>query len=149
MKLWARLYGMIWLVFIEIWLGLTPIAPPVPTYLHILLGVAIVGLAYANFRALRAARVLGRIKRTARATFALTILMAVLGVAIYVGFGASWVVAWGLSVEDGFRFLHFVNAIAILAQASATAVVFDVWEEREFLHEAAPGEIPPPPRPSG
>ncbi len=149
MKLWASLYGMIWLVLLELWLGFTPIAPPVPLYVHILLGVLIVGLAYRNFVALRGSRTVGRIKRTARATFALSLLMAVLGVAIYFHIGSSWNVGWGVSVGSGLRFLHFVSAMAIFAQVSATAVVYDVWEEKEFLRETAPDEIPPPPSPSG
>ena len=149
MKLWASLYGMIWLVLLEVWLGFTPIAPPVPLYVHIPLGVLIVGLAYRNFVALRDSRTVGRIKRTARATLALSFFIAVLGVAIYFNIGSSWDVAWGISIESGFRFLHFVTAMAIFAQASATAVVYDVWEEKEFLRETAVGEIPPPPSPAG
>lgn len=149
MKLWVALYSMIWLVLLQIWLGFTPIAPPVPLYVHIALGVLIVALAYSNFVALRDSRTVGRIKRTARATFALSLLIAVLGVAIYFNIGSSWIVVWGISIWSGFRFLHFVTAIAILAQVSATAVVYDVWEEKEFLHETAPGEIPPPPSPAG
>ncbi len=148
MRLWAKLYALIWVVLLEVWLGFTPIAPPVPVYVHIALGVLIVGLAYSNFVALRDSRTVGRLKRTARATFALSLLMAVLGVAIYFNVGSSWIVAWGLSIGSGIRFLHFVNAMAILSQTSATAVVYDVWEEKEFLKETGPGEIPPPPSPA-
>ena len=149
MELWATLYATIWLVFLEIWLGFTPIAPPVPLYLHVVLGVAIVALAARNFVGLRATRTVGRIKRTARATLALSVLMAVLGGAIYLDLGSSWIVVGGLSITDGLRFLHFVNAMAILSQVSATAVVYDVWEEKEFEKGSAPGEIPPPPSPAG
>lgn len=146
MKLWASLYAMIWLVFLEIWLGLTPVAPPVPLYLHIILGVLLVVLAYTNYIALRNSMALGRIKRTARATFALTLLMAGLGVALYFHVGAAWTITGSITVESGVRFLHFVNAMAILSQVSATAVVYDVWEEKEFLVPTAPGEIPAAPR---
>ena len=149
MKLWASLYAMIWLVLLQVWLGFTPIAPPVPLYLHIALGVLVVGLAYVNFVALRASRTVGRIKRTARATLALALFGAVLGVAIYFNLGSNWGVGWGISIWSGLRFLHFVTAMAILAQVSATAVVYDVWEENEFQKETAPGEIPPPPIPAG
>lgn len=144
MRLWATLYLMIWLVFLEIWLAFTPLAPPVPLYVHIVLGVIILGLAYTNFVALRKTTVLGRIKRTARVTFALAILMALLGVAIYFDVGGGWTVVGSITVLSGLQFLHFVNAIAILSQVSATAVVYDVWEEKEFLTETAPGEIPAP-----
>jgi len=148
MRLWVALYAMIWLVFVEMWLAFTPLAPPVPLYLHIALGVLIVALAYSNFSTLRGSTVLGRIKRTARATFALCLLMSVLGVALYFHVGATWQIVGGITIEGGLRFLHFVNAVAILSQVSATAVVYDVWEEKEFLKDTAPGEIPPPPRPT-
>jgi len=148
MKLWVALYAMIWLVFVELWLAFTPLAHPVPLYLHVALGVLIVALAYSNLSALRASTVPGRVKRTARATFALCLLMAVLGAALYFHVGANWQIVGGITFEGGLRFLHFVNAVAILSQASATAVVYDVWEEKEFLQATAPGEIPPPGRPT-
>jgi len=149
MKRWVVLYGMVWLVLVQIWLAYTPLAPPVPLYLHVVLGAGLVLLAYNNFVALRESTVLGRIKRTARATFALCLLMAVLGAALYVNLGASWSIVSGITVEGGLRFLHFVNAMAIFSQVSATAVVYDVWEEKEFATSTAPGEIPPPPAPPG
>jgi hypothetical protein len=147
MKLWASLYLMIWLVFLEIWLALTPLAPPVPLYLHIGLGVLIVLLAGYNLRSLRASTTLGRVKRTARATFALALLMAVLGALVYVNVGSSWTVADGITVLGGLRFLHFVNAMAIFSQVSATAVLYDAWEERDLERSTPPGEIPPAPQP--
>ena len=147
MRLWVRLYGMIWLAFVQIWLAYTPLAPPIPVYLHVVLGVALVVLAYRNFVTLRAASTVGRIKRTARATFALTLLLAVLGGALYLHVGSNVVVLAGITLEGGLRFLHFVNAMAVFAQVCATAVVYDVWEEQEFLRPSAPGEIPPPPAP--
>jgi len=145
MRLWVALYAMIWLVLLQIWLGYTPLAPPVPQYAHVVLGVALVGLAYLNFGALRRSTAPGRVKRTARATLALCLFMIPLGVALFFHVGASWVVAWGVTFEGGVRFLHFVVALAIFSQVSATAVVYDVWEEREFVHPTTPGEIPPPP----
>jgi hypothetical protein len=148
MKLWVTLYGMIWLVFLELWLGYTPIAPPVPLYLHIVLGVAIVVLAYRNASALRASRTVGRIKRTANATFSLSVLMALLGVAIYFHLGSTVVVVSGITIDSGIRFLHFVNAMAIFSQVSATAVVYDVWEEKEFERPSEPGVVPVAPKPN-
>lgn len=148
MKMWVALYGMIWLVFVEIWLGFTPIAPPVPLYCHIVLGIAIVVLAYLNYAALRGSTVPGRLKRTARATFALALGMPILGMMLYVHLGGSWSIAWGITFGSAFHFLHFVIAMAILSQVSATAVVYDVWETKEFLTSTSPGEIPPPPNPT-
>ncbi|MCI4369511.1 MAG: hypothetical protein L3K09_08125 [Thermoplasmata archaeon] len=148
MKLWAALYAMIWIVFLEFWLALTPIAPPVPLYLHALLGFLIVVVAYRNFALLRMTTVPGRVKRIAKATFQLSILMAILGPLVYFDVGGNLTVAFGITVNGGLRFLHFVNAVAILTQASATAIAYDMWEEREFLSETRPGEVPPAVRPA-
>jgi hypothetical protein len=148
-KLWASLYVLTWLLFFEIWLGFTPIARPITTYLHIGLGLLIVWLAYSNAARLTRTTVPGRIKRIARATFGLSLLMAVLGPLIYFDVGGSWTVLYGLTVADGIRFLHFVNAIAMIAQAAAAGLAYDMWEDHEFAKETAPGEVPPPPRPAG
>ncbi|MBU4075328.1 MAG: hypothetical protein KKI06_01200 [Euryarchaeota archaeon] len=63
MKLWAALYTMIWIVLIEFLLAMTPGGSPVLIYLHVVLGAAIVGLAFYNFSGLRKTRVPGRVKR--------------------------------------------------------------------------------------
>ncbi|MGQ0796413.1 MAG: hypothetical protein ACT4OI_00900 [Methanobacteriota archaeon] len=44
---------------------------------------------------------------------------------------------WGLIL-----FIHVVNAFAIITQAAAVAIAYDMWEDKEFLKETAPGEIP-------
>jgi len=142
MRLWASLYAMVWIVFLEIWLGFTPIAPPVPYYAHILLGGVIVALAYTNFRALRRLTVPGRIKRIAKAITSLSVLMVVLGALLVFDVGSTWSLGFGLTIESGLRFLHFVNAMAIVTQASAIAIAYDMWEDREFLTETRPDEVP-------
>ena len=147
MQIWSALYGMIWLVFLEIWLAFTPIATPVPYYLHAVVGFAIVLAAYANFQRLRATEAPGRIKRIARATFGLSVLMAPLGLILFSGLGADGPALFGITIAGGVRFLHFVNAIAILAQAAAVAIAYDMWEDREFLKVTRPGEVPPAPTP--
>ena len=147
MKLWSALYLMIWLVFLEIWLAFTPIAPPVPYYLHIFLGIAIIGLAYRNYSTLRETRAPGRVKRIAQATFNLSLLMAVLGFLLYLGVGSAWPLFAGISVEGVVRFIHFINAMAIITQASAAAIAYDMWEDREFLRDTQPGEVPAAPPP--
>jgi hypothetical protein len=147
MKLWAALYGMIWLVFLEIWLAFTPIAPPLPYYVHLPVGFAVVGLAYRNYTGLRATEAPGRIKRISRATFNLSLLMIPLGLFLYSGIGASGPVLLGITVAGGVTFLHFVNAVAILTQAAAVAIAYDMWEDREFLRTTVPGEVPAAPTP--
>lgn len=148
MRLWASLYGMVWLVFVEIWLAYTPIAPPVPYYLHAAVGVGVVALAWINFDRLRATRVPARVKRIAKTTFGLALLMAFLGVLLVLRFGSGSALAPGLSVEGVVLFLHFVNAMAILAQTSAVAIAYDMWEDREFLRETLPGAVAAPGPPS-
>ena len=146
MRLWSALYATIWLVLVEFLLAMIPILPPYLVDLHILLGVLIVFIAYRNFDHLRATRVPGRIKRTAQATFYLTILMLVLGSFLVVNLGAGWVIPLlGVSIYHAILFVHIVNAFAIITQAAAAAIGYDMWEDHEFDRESAPGEVPPPP----
>ena len=147
MKLWASLYLMTWLVFVAFWLALTPVAPPVPKYLHAVLGAGIVALGYANYLAIRATTAPGRIKRTVRATFAFSVAIAPLGVLQFFGVGASLVLFGGITVEGAVGFFHFVGAGAIFAQAAAAGIAYDMWEDREFERSTAPGVIPPMPAP--
>ncbi len=141
MRLWVALYGMIWLVFAEFLLGTWPSPPAAVPYLHAALGVGIVALAYQNMVWLRRTRVPGRVKRVARATFALTILMAFLGALLGADVGASSYVL-GISVYEGILFFHLVNALAIITQAAAVAIAYDMWEDREFEKESEAGAIP-------
>lgn len=149
MKLWGQLYLLIWVTFLAFPLATIPNPGPVLPYLHAIVGLAIIALAYSNARMLRATTVPGRIKRIAAASFNLSILMAVLGVLLWFNVGAGIQLLWGRSVWDLIVFLHLLNAVAIITQASAVAIAFDMWEEKEFLVETRPGEVPPPPAPAG
>lgn len=144
MKLWAALYILIWVVLLEFLLVMIPIAPAVLDPLHYLLGVVIVAFAYANYRALKATRVPGRVKRIAYATFYLSVLMLVLGIWLALSIGSSWIIPGvGVSVYHLVLFIHIVNAFAIITQAAAVAIAYDMWEEHEFDKETSPGDIPP------
>ena len=147
MKLWGALYGMIWLVLLEFLLAMIPLAHPFLIYAHPGVGLLIVLVAYYNFGALRATTAPGRIKRIASATFSLSILMVVLGALVYFNVGSSWQILFGVSVWGAILFFHIVNAVAIITQAAATAIAYDMWEEKEFLNETRPGEVPPAPAP--
>jgi len=149
MKLYAALYGMIWVVLLEMLLSMSPFGRPWTTYLHIGLGVLLIALAYSNYVALRASTVPGRVKRVASATLGLCILMAPLGVLIFFNVGTGWAILFGISVGSVIYLFHVVNAFAIITQAAAAAIAFDMWEEKEFLAETLPGEVPPAPSPSG
>ncbi|HYA70595.1 MAG TPA: hypothetical protein VEH28_04410 [Thermoplasmata archaeon] len=145
MKLWAALYLAIWVVFLEFLLGLWPDPPVYVPYLHLVLGLGIVFVTYYAFAQLRQTRVPGRVKRIAKASWSLSILMAVLGLLLWFNVGASWVIpVVNFSIYRGILVFHVVNAIAIITQLAAVAIAFDMWEDHEFEKETAPGEVPAP-----
>ena len=45
-------------------------------------------------------------------------------------------------------FLHVVIGFAIITQAAAVAIAYDMWEDKEFVKETAPGEVPEMPAPA-
>jgi len=147
MKTWQQLYAMIWLAFVEFLLILTPTTEKTPfVAAHIGLGVAIVALAFLNFVRLRETRVPGRVKRTAKSTMQLSAAMGVLGVLLALKLGNTMALPIiGFTVYELINFLHVVNAFAIITQAAAVAIAYDMWEEREFQQETEPGVVPPNP----
>ena len=147
MRLWAVLYVAIWVVFLEFLLAMVPEGQPFLSYVHAGLGFVILGLAYYNFAALRQTTVPGRVKRIAYATFYLAVLVVILGVLLLFHFGSAWSILFGLTVWNFIIFLHVVNAFAIITQMAAVAIAYDMWEEKEFLQETRPGEVPPAPMP--
>ncbi len=147
MRLWAALYGMIWVVFVEFALGLVRPSAVWITYLHVALGLVIVAFAYSNLRELRSTRAPGRVKRIARASYQLSIVMVVLGVLVWAHLGSDWPIVGGETVWNFVVFLHLANALAIITQSAAIAIAYDMWEEKEFATETRPGEIPLSPRP--
>lgn len=149
MRLWVALYLMIWVVFLEFLLVMIPVAQALLLPLHAVLGVVILGAAYSNFSALRKTRAPGRLKRVARATFWLTVLMVFLGVLLFFNVGAAWNLPLvSISVYHAVLFIHIVNAFAIITQAAAVAIAYDMWEEHEFDQETEPGVVPGLPSPS-
>ncbi len=149
MKLWQALYGMIWLVFIQFMIVMTPGAPGWTVYLHVVVGLGIMGLAYHDFTSLRQAPIPPRIKRIAKSTFQLSVLMVFLGILLLFEVGQDWIIpVIAVSVFGVILFIHVVNAFAIITQAAAVAIAYDMWEDREFSQETKPGEIPPRPMPA-
>ncbi|HYK93476.1 MAG TPA: hypothetical protein VEY07_05480, partial [Thermoplasmata archaeon] len=115
-------------------------------YGHLFLGFGVVALAYSNSSSLRDTRVPGRLKRIAAATFSLSILMVVLGFLIWFHVGDAWATPVpGYSVYTVLIVFHAINAFAILAQAAAVAIAYDMWEDHEFEQVTEPGEVPPAP----
>lgn len=148
MKLWAALYTMIWIVLIEFLLAMTPGGSPVMIYLHIILGAAIVGLAFYNFSGIRKTRVPGRVKRIAQVSFNISVLVAILGALLFFDVGKAWVIPIiKVSIYGLILFLHVINSFAIITQAAAVAIAYDMWEDKEFEKETEPGIVPPMPMP--
>jgi uncharacterized membrane protein HdeD (DUF308 family) len=144
MKLWIPLYLMVWVVFLECMLLMTPIFSIYLLYLHIAIGFVIVGLAYYNFSRLRATSVPGRVKRIARSSLQLSILCGALGILLYFRIGADWAILSGVTAELLILILHDIISFAIITQAAAVAIAHDMWEGKEFEKESIPGEVPPP-----
>lgn len=147
MKLWASLYLLVWVAVLAFPLGTIPDAGPVIPYLHALVGVAIIALAYSNSTRLRASTVPGRLKRISAATLRLSVAMAVLGILLWLDVGSTVSLLAGRSVWDLLVFLHLLLALAVVTQAAAVAIAYDMWEDREFLNDTRPGEVPPAPVP--
>ena len=151
MRLWAALYGMIWLVFFATLMIVWPTSPVFDPYFALVLGVGIVALAHWDFAALRATRVAGRVKRTARASFGISVLLLVLLAARSVLVATNVPVSWtflGVSVGAALLLLELMCALAIITQAAAVAIAYDMWEDHDFEKETEPGAVPPAPRPS-
>ena len=83
MKLWIVLYTMIWVALIEFLLVMTPGDSLVLMYLHSVLGVVIIGIAFYNFSGIRKTRVMGRVKRIAKASFNISVAAGISGVLIF------------------------------------------------------------------
>jgi hypothetical protein len=155
MKLWQALFAMIWIAFVEFLIVMSThvtnfaaIATPL-IYLHAALGFAMIPLAFNNFKGVRNTTIAGRVKRTAQSTFQLSILMAILGVILLFKDSLSWQVPLvNLSLFYVLVFVHVVNAFAIITQAAAVAIAYDMWEDKEFNQETKAGEIPAMPAPA-
>jgi hypothetical protein len=142
------LYTMIWIVFIEFLLAMTPGSSLVLMYLHVVLGIAIMGLAFYNFSGIRNTRVPGRVKRITQASFNLSVVVAVLGALLFLDTGKAWVIPLiNISIYGLILFFHVVIAFAIITQAAAVAIAYDMWEDKEFVNETEPGTVPTMPMP--
>jgi hypothetical protein len=148
-KLWAALYLTIWVTFLEFLLSMIPQGRPWILYGHYGLGILIVGIAYSNVHALRRTTAPSRIKRIASATFSMSILMALLGPLLVFNVGAGSPILWGLTIWNLVMFIHVTTAFGIITQMAATAIAYDMWEDKEFLQESSPGLVQAAPRVSG
>ncbi|VVB86788.1 Uncharacterised protein [uncultured archaeon] len=148
MKLWMSLYAMIWIVLIEFLLAMTPGGSSALIYMHVLLGVAIAGLAFYNFSGVRKTRVPSRVKRIAQASFSISVMVAILGGLLFIDVGRNMIIPLiNISIYGLVLFFHVINSFAIITQAAAIAIAYDMWEEKEFEEESESGIVPPMPMP--
>lgn len=138
MKLWQRLYALIWLAFWQIVVAVFALGAPDGSLLlyaliavHVVLGLAILGWTHIDLRELRKLAVPDRLKRIAASTARLAEVQLVLGAILLV---PVFVALPGLaSIPLAFLgLLHLVVALAIITQASSVATAYDMWEEKEF-----------------
>lgn len=149
MKLWAALYAMIWITLIEFLLVMIHRGSNVLSSLHILLGFVIMGLAFYNFSEVRKTRVPGRVKRIAQVSFNLSVVLLILGFLLIPSIGKDWLIPLvDISVYGLILFFHTIIAFAIITQAAAVAIAYDMWEDKEFIQETEPGDVPPMPMPA-
>jgi len=146
MKLWMTLYAMIWIALIEFLLVMTPGGSLVLVYLHIILGVAIIGVAFYNFSGIRKSSVMGRVKRIAQVSSNLSVWAGIFGAVLFFDVGRTSVIpVINTSIYHIILFFHVICAFAIITQAAAIAIAHDMWEDKEFLEETEPGIVPPNP----
>ena len=129
METWKAMYLIIWVAFFQIlFIFFSPLGDMVNLAVHVVIAVAILGLAFVVYRGVGRTSCPARIKRITKTTWYLAIFQGVLGVALEVGIALSW----GSIYVGLVSLLHVANALAIITQASSSATAYDMWEEKEF-----------------
>lgn len=139
MKLWALLFGMIWVVVAQFMLALFPLASLASDtllYAHAGLGAGLVVLAVVAYHELARTRAPRRIKNVARASLPVMGIMVVTGPILFAVAVSGANVPGGTDVLGVVLALHVVGALAILAHTTAAAVTYDMWDEKEFDTES-------------
>jgi heme A synthase len=136
------MYALVWASFFQIFLIVlllsilpgTGLVYNITIGVHILLGLAVISLAFLSSRTVAATRCPNRIKRISRATAILAGVQGLLGVILFllIRFNQS------ITLQNVVLLMHIVIALAIIAQASSAATAFDMWEEREFETKTVP-----------
>ncbi|MDG6899998.1 MAG: hypothetical protein JRN44_03845 [Nitrososphaerota archaeon] len=129
MDVWRSMYMIVWAAFFQIiFILFSPLNESINIGVHVVVALAILVLAFHVYRSVGRTSCPGRIKRITKATWYLAVLQAILGGALVLGI----MLAWGSLYVDVVSFLHVVNALAIITQASSSATAYDMWEEKEF-----------------
>lgn len=154
MELYQRLYRMVWIALAEFLVVMTVAAFPATrlylTPIHVVIGAVMIWFAYGNFSLLLASKVPGRVKRISKSTLQMTIAAAAIGALMGIFLLANLkdtlaLPVIGVTVYNVLQFFHAIVAFAIITQAAAAAIGYDMWEEREWEKETQPGEVPPNP----
>ena len=123
LKLWAGLYLLIWLAFIQFFVAVFS-EPSGVLYLHFVVGLAVFVLAIVNYRGLARTSAPNRVKRISKVIPGMAAVEGLLGFPLYLF--KEGIIDWTVNV------LHLAVALAIIAQAASTATSYDMWEEKEF-----------------
>jgi len=96
-------------------------------YLHFLVGLGVLILAWTNYAAIKRTQAPNRIIRISKTTAILAVVQILIGI-------LNYALMMGLSTSLGtaVNILHLIVALAIISQASSTATAYDMWEEKEF-----------------
>lgn len=136
---WKAMYLIIWIAFLEIMFILfSPFGDSVNLAVHVVIALAVLGLAFTIYKGVDRTSCPDRIKRITRATWYFAIFQGVLGIALAVG----EMLSWGSIYVGTVGFLHVATALAIITQASSSATAYDMWEEKEFQVPLVPSTAP-------
>ena len=135
MECGKAMYAIIWVAFFQIlFILFSPLGDAVNLAVHVVIALAILGLAFTVYRGVGRTSCPDRIKRITKTTWYLALFQGVLGLALALGVMLSW----GSVYTGVIGFLHVGNALAIITQASSSATAYDMWEEKEFQVPAVP-----------
>ena len=123
------MYLLVWIAFLQIVIIIFPVLGLTPSYyLHTFVGLILVGVAMASYSLVRKSACPDRIKRISKTTAILAVIQGILGILLLAGI----MLHFGTVFQGIILFIHVVNALAIITQASSSATAFDMWEQKEF-----------------
>jgi hypothetical protein len=125
MNTWKALYGMIWLCFATLFVA---VFDPIPYkgYVHGVLGIAVLILAFRNRAVLARSACPQRLKRISASTAKICVFALLIGAALAVPQleAHTWIIY-------ALKALHLFAIGAIITQTASVATAHDVWHERE------------------
>ena len=123
LKLWARLYLLIWLAFAQFLVTAFSEMFGI-RYLHFVIGLAVLVLAIMNYSDLKGTSAPNRVKRISKTIPGMAAFDGLLGIPLFMF--TEGTIHWAINL------LHLVVSLAIITQASSAATAYDMWEEKEF-----------------